>query len=104
LPGQDVDRIKKTLKAMKVKSAAERAATKSPPPPSPIDLLRGQLEDHEAACRQKFYALLEVSETEVAQILSKSKAAPAGFIESATVAMELIHESCRCSAAGKKAT
>jgi hypothetical protein len=98
LPLQDVERIKKTLKAMKAKSAA----TKPPPAASPIDLLRGEFDGHDGACRQNFYDLVQVSETEVAQILSNSKAAPANFIESATLAMELIRGSCACRAAGKK--
>jgi hypothetical protein len=101
LPGDDIERITKTLKAMKTKSAPAQPA-KSPIPPSPIDVLWVDFERHDGDCRQKFYGLVQLSETEVTEIFSKSKTAPANFVEEATVAMELIRESCGCRAAGKK--
>ncbi len=67
-----------------------------------IDDLRGQFERHEVPCRQPFYELVGVLETDVAQILSKSSVAPPGFLEDATVALELIRKECKCTAAQKK--
>lgn len=102
LPGDDIARITKTLKAMKTKSVPAQPAKSPIPPPSPIDVLRVEFERHDGDCRQNFYTLLELSQTQVTEIFSEAKPAPEKFIENAEVAFGLICENCACRAAGKK--
>jgi len=99
LEGRHIEQIKKTLGAMKVKASGTAQAPKLTQAKTPLDSVLEHLASHGQPCRRNFCELADISEVELADIMAESKVKPNKLdLEAATLAMQLVAESCTCNA------